>query len=218
MLRLSSLALKNLGIRKGRTFLTTIGVALGVAVILATSIANRSTIGSFEAMIDSIAGRADFWINGASPEGFAEKELEVVRRVKGVSLAVPGISRRSTLIAGDEREDVEVAGIDPGVDRRLRHYALERGRFIRRGGAAEVVIPTELARSRDLELRGTVEIAHGGESTKFTIVGLLKDEGAGRGGLALFTNRSTGAFRNVRFDTKAREIRSNWPPSCTEGK
>ena len=44
----------------------------------------------------------------------------------------------------------------------------------------------------------------------------FKDKGAGPGGLALFTNKSTGAFRNVRFDTKAREIRSKWRLSLDE--
>ena len=38
----------------------------------------------------------------------------------------------------------------------------------------------------------------------------FKDEGAVRGGVALFTNKSTGTFRNVRFDGAAGEIRSNW--------
>ena len=38
----------------------------------------------------------------------------------------------------------------------------------------------------------------------------FKDQGAAPGGVALFTSKSTGAFRNLRFDPNAGEIRSKW--------
>ncbi|MFH1006917.1 MAG: sialidase family protein [Candidatus Latescibacterota bacterium] len=38
----------------------------------------------------------------------------------------------------------------------------------------------------------------------------FKDEGAGAGALALFTNKSTGAFKNVRFSDTPETIRTNW--------
>jgi len=38
----------------------------------------------------------------------------------------------------------------------------------------------------------------------------FKDEGAATGGLALFANKSTAAFRNVRFSATAEPIRDNW--------
>jgi hypothetical protein len=38
----------------------------------------------------------------------------------------------------------------------------------------------------------------------------FKDENPAVGALALFTNKSTGAFRNVRFSTEAETIRTNW--------
>jgi len=38
----------------------------------------------------------------------------------------------------------------------------------------------------------------------------VRDEGAGAGGLALFTNKSTAAFRNVRYSATPEAIRDNW--------
>jgi hypothetical protein len=38
----------------------------------------------------------------------------------------------------------------------------------------------------------------------------FRDEKGGQGSLALFTNKSTGAFRNVRFEAAAMSIRENW--------
>jgi len=144
ILRLSLLALRNLGTRKTRTALTTLGVVLGVGVVLATSIANQSTTDAFSGMIDSITGRADFWINGASAAGFDESKLDEVSRIDGVALAVPGVARGSTVAVGRHRESVQVAGVDPRVDRRLRDYRLAKGRFIRPGESA-VVLTERLA-------------------------------------------------------------------------
>lgn len=187
MPKLLLLALRNLEIRKARTVLTTLGIVLGVAVILAVAITNRSTVNSFRDMIDSITGKADFWINGPSAAGFDEKKLSDVRRVPGVDLVVPGISKGSTLYAGRRREAVQVAGIDPGVDRKLRHYNISSGRFLKKNETA-VLVPVALARQKKFNLGDTISLRAAGAVHDFKVIGLLKDEGAGRfmGGKVVF--------------------------------
>ncbi len=186
-LRLSSLAWRNLATRTSRTALTTIGVALGVAVILATSIANTSTVDAFHVMIDSITGKADFLVNSVAADGFAADRLGLVSETGGVADAVPGISKRTNLIIGDEEEDVQFAGIDPLVDRRLRTYSVTDGRFLRPGEAG-VLIPEKLADDYGIKLGDTVSVAERGERHRFQVVGLLGAEGAGRfmGGRVVF--------------------------------
>ena len=180
-LRLSSLALRNLGTRKSRTFLTIAGVVLGVAVILATTIANRSTIQAFGDMIDSITGKADFWINGASSAGFSENKLSLVSRIDGVEQANPGISRGSTLRNGRHRETVQVAGIDPRVDRKLRQFKLATGRFIKKDEFAALV-PIGLAKKSKIKVGDRVTLVGSESPRSFIVSGLLKEEGAGRFG------------------------------------
>jgi len=186
-LRLSSLALRNLGTRKARTFLTTLGVVLGVAVILAVAITNRSTIGAFQEMIDSITGKADFWVNGPSIAGFSEAKLTEVRRVPGIAIAIPGIGRASTLYAGKRRESVQIAGIDPRVDRKLRHFKLVSGRFLKSDEPAALV-PADLAGKKKFKLGDKIKLTGAGAGHEFKVVGLLINEGAGRfmGGNVVF--------------------------------
>ncbi|MDP1809067.1 MAG: ABC transporter permease [Actinomycetota bacterium] len=186
-MRLSSLALRNLGTRKARTILTTLGVVLGVAVILAVAITNRSTIDAFRAMIDSITGKADFWVNGPSTAGFSEAKLAEVRRTPGVAVAIPGIARDSTLYAGKRRESVQVAGIDPRVDRKLRYFKLASGRFLKSDEPAALV-PADLAGKKKFKLGDKVKLTGAGVKHEFKVIGLLRDEGAGRfmGGNAVF--------------------------------
>ncbi len=186
-MRLSSLAWRNLAARRARTLLTTAGVALGVAVILATSIANASTVSAFGVMIDSITGKADFLINGASSGGFDEDRLELVRRVAGVADAVPGISKQTSLIIKGDTQDVRFAGIDPRIDRKLRKYTLKNGRWLRPSEAG-ALIPEQFAQEHSLVLGDKVAVAERGRRHTFKVVGLLKNEGAGRfmGGRVVF--------------------------------
>ncbi len=67
----------------------------------------------------------------------------------------------------------------------------------------------QLTREGDL-LKAAVKLPNRQEWYFGAIYNCFKDEGAAPGGLALFTNKSTGAFRNLRFSPSAGEIRSKW--------
>jgi putative ABC transport system permease protein len=158
-----------------------VGVALGVAVILATAIANQSTVAAFKTMIDSITGKADFMISGSSGGGFDDSALERVRRIPGVAIANPGILRSAgwSVEPGQEPEPIEVAGIDPLVDRRLRQYRSAGGRFLKPDERG--LLATErFALDNNLEIGDDLVLTAGGARRRFELVGLLKDEGAGR--------------------------------------
>ncbi len=186
-MRLSSLAWRNLATRKSRTLMTIAGVSLGVAVILATSIANASTVNAFKIMIDSITGKADFLVNSVAPGGFAAHKLGAVRQTPGVAQAVPGISKRTNLLFEEDELSVEFAGVDPRIDRSLRHYAVSGGRFLRPDDAGALV-PQRLADEQKLGVGDSITIAESGTRHRFKIVGLLGEEGAGRfmGGRVVF--------------------------------
>lgn len=214
-MRLSSLAWRNLATRKSRTFLTVAGVALGVAVILAVSVANKSTVAAFETMIDSMTGKADLLINGVSTGGFPRERLADVRRTSGVRTAAPGISRFTNLSIKGKLEELQFAGIDPLVDRRLRQYSLSEGRFLE-GDEPEAVIPADLAAEKNIKTGDRVYIMESGRRHPFKIVGLLKNEGAGRfmGGRVVFIplDEAARVFRlegRLNFiDVQVREGRS----------
>lgn len=80
---------------KGRTLLTLLGVALGVAVLVAIDLANESAVASFKDSVRSIAGRATLVVraNGGGLPG------DTVAR----AAAVPGIESVAPLIQGTVR-------------------------------------------------------------------------------------------------------------------
>jgi len=78
----------------------------------------------------------------------------------------------------------------------------------------------ELQVSRhDTLLKCALKVPHDVANDKYRPARYIcfKDEGADSGSLALFTNRSTGTFRNVRFSDSAGEFYSNWQLDPDEG-
>src|SRR5512136_1056972 len=101
---LYALAFRNLWTRKTRTFLTALGIVLGVAVILAINIANNSTLTSINKIFDEASGLADLVIVPSSftGQGFSDATLGRVKTIAGVAAAVPSVNA-STLLAQDAK-------------------------------------------------------------------------------------------------------------------
>lgn len=167
-------------VRKTRTALTAIGIILGVSVILGISITNISTISTFKETIDSITGRADLMITAASADGFTDKNISKISKINGVELAAAGISKGSRLIKGKEKPPIRVIGIDPAVDRIIRDYRIDRGRFLKKSDTPEIIFVHKFAGENRVEIGDTVKLATNKGFSRFRVVGLLDDAGAGR--------------------------------------
>jgi putative ABC transport system permease protein len=73
-----------------RTLLTFLGIAFGVAVIIAIAVVNRSLTSSFQSTIDQIAGKAVLQVsNGES--GVAESMFPIIRDTPGVRAAAAAV-------------------------------------------------------------------------------------------------------------------------------
>jgi ABC-type lipoprotein release transport system permease subunit len=191
-LTLVGLAWRSLQAHPGRTLLTLLGIALGVAAVLATSITNRNASATLDAMFKRTIGGAELQV---VPPGnktiMRESVLEMVRSMPEVRLAVPVI-RTDTVMPGTLGEgqlvygasgqvkmgkSVEVDGIDPALEPEMRVYTLASGRFPVLG-EYEALVPQSFADQNNLELGGDLELygPDGTESLKIT--GLLANEGA----------------------------------------
>jgi len=80
----------------GRTFLTLLGVALGVAVFVSIRLANHSAMASFAETVDTVAGKANLQIVSDSG-GFDERFYPTLRRVPGVQATAPVVQAYALL-------------------------------------------------------------------------------------------------------------------------
>jgi len=107
-----------------RVALTTLGIALGVAVFFAIRTGNATLLDSLSATVEKLAGKATLEIT-AGEASFSEKVLDAVRATPGVKLAEPVIeSIVQTSFANDGA--LLVLGVDTTGDQQLRDYQFDR--------------------------------------------------------------------------------------------
>jgi putative ABC transport system permease protein len=182
MQRLSTFAFRNLRVRLVRTLLTIAGIVLGVAVVLAIAIANRSIYAGLEALFADVAGNADLSVKAASgdDEGFDQRILEQVQEIEGIVVAVPSTADATMLMLGDKEASLTVYGVDPAVDRQVRPYKVIEGEFLPEGDKYTVIVAEDFAQRHDVEVGEDVKllVAEGVES--FLVTGILAKEGPAR--------------------------------------
>src|SRR4051812_24718379 len=85
-----------------RTLLTFLGMVLGVAVIVAIALVNRSLSSSFQSTIEQIAGKAVLQVSNAE-SGMPEAVLRAIRDTEGVQDAAAAVDGFLP-VTGAERE------------------------------------------------------------------------------------------------------------------
>ena len=191
-LTLVAIAWRNLYARPGRTLLTLVGIALGVAAVLATGITNRNVTSTLDGLFKRTLGSAELQITPlGNKTTVKEAVLETVRRTPGVRLAVP-ILRTDTLLPGSLVEgqavfnssgqleigkSFEVQGIDPELDPEMRVYTLAAGRFPELG-KYEALVPQTFAKQNELTLGGDLTLFGPSGTESLEVTGLLADSGA----------------------------------------
>ena len=104
--------------------LTTLGIALGVAVFFAIRTGNATLLDSLTLTVEKLAGKATLQIT-AGESGFSEKVLDTVRATPGVQLAEPVIEVMAQTSFADEG-NLLVLGVDTTGDQQLRDYQFDR--------------------------------------------------------------------------------------------
>ena len=107
-----------------RVALTTMGIALGVAVYFAIRTGNATLLDSLRDTTEKLAGKATLQVT-AGESGFSEKVLDLVRATPGVKLAEPVIETIAQTPFGEEGS-LLVLGVDTTGDHELRDYQFDR--------------------------------------------------------------------------------------------
>ncbi len=108
-----------------RSTLTTVGIVLGVALLVGMQSANRSVLAAFNRTVDRIAGKAQLQVTSGDA-GFAEEVLERVQAVPEVRAAAPVIeSSVDTGLPGQGK--LLILAVDMTGDRSLRDYEFDQG-------------------------------------------------------------------------------------------
>ena len=161
-----------------RTFLTVMGVALGVAASVAVRTANVDVLRSFEQAVLTVAGPTTLEISGGEL-GLDERLTTAARKVSGVTSASPVILQTAVKMSGGAQQAVQVLGLDLFSEIDSRGFRLSRR-------SEEQVLETildpktlflgkKLATEWDLSVGDTVDLQVGPGLVTCSIEGILED-------------------------------------------
>jgi putative ABC transport system permease protein len=161
--------------------LAVLGIAVGVAAVVAIDLANGSASRAFDLTVDSVAGRATHRIVGG-PAGVPEevyRRLRVEAGFRGLAPVVEGSCR--VVRDGRRRETLRVLGVDPLAEAPLRpHLAafadrvagIDVGRLMGEPGA--VLLTAGTAGALGLAVDEGLRVEAGGFRSELVVAGLLR--------------------------------------------
>ena len=192
------LSLSHVKKSKLRSWLTIIGIVIGVAAVVAIvsigegmqeNVASRlKSLGADLVTVSPGYSRAS---GGGGFEGgrgggsaninLTDRDTNAIKQVSGVLYVNGMVSGRSDMTIGTEKTSVSVTGVDPNIWRSMVTTELEAGRYLQPGDSNSVVIGYSLAHETFLDpisLNRPVTI--GGKN--FKVVGIFVQSGGGFGG------------------------------------
>jgi putative ABC transport system permease protein len=192
---------------KIRTVTTVLGVALGIAVVIAIQLTNASSVRGFETALETVAGKTAIEIIGTGA-GVEEDLVPQLSWLREYGIISPVIEGSAAIVVGDPRalsrrqmEAVKVLGIDILRDQPFRDYQLleieqasrlagQQASGIRDFNTQQfleiltspqtVVITEKLATRRNYALGSSMRLMIGDRILDFVVRGILKNEGPAR--------------------------------------
>jgi putative ABC transport system permease protein len=166
-----------------RVAMTTLGIALGVAVFFAVRTANAALLDSLSLTVERLAGKATLEVS-AGETGFPEETLDTVRATPGVKLAEPVIEVIVHTAFQDEG-NLLILGVDTTGDQQLRQYEFDQSQSQIADPLTYLADPKSILLSRAFADRHGLHIgdqlplftSHG--KMDFTVQGIFKPTGVG---------------------------------------
>lgn len=180
--------LRHLLTERLRAATTVVGIALGLAVIVAVRLTNASSVRGFAAALELVSGRTSLEIVGASGpfDELRLRGLEWLRDYGDVAPIIDGEVVALTPEGGSER--LHLLGVDILREPPFREYKLSGSevasgtrKFLELLVDPHAIILTEqFGRAHGLHVGDTVRLVTGDTVREFTVRGLLSDEGPAR--------------------------------------
>ncbi|MGH9486023.1 MAG: ABC transporter permease [Terriglobales bacterium] len=159
----------------GRTVLSLVAIALGVAVVVAIRVANRAAVTSFQSTTQTLAADADLLVTGPAPIPLAL--LPQLFALNGEAEITPYLERRAW--DPEHQDALEVLGLDLVAEASQRGMTLRpEGPAVAAGNTAAplILLPAGYVRRHDLRRGGRIELAVGGRKQAF-VIGIAPEAG-----------------------------------------
>ncbi|MCS7304580.1 MAG: FtsX-like permease family protein [Thermoguttaceae bacterium] len=161
--------------RPGRTALTFLSLTIGVAIVVAVSIARQTTRAAYKQMFASLSGGAALEVVADGGGTFDLSLLEQIDRTKGVQAAVPVLQQFTVIRFAGKRVSLLVFGVDLQRDQLIRSYHFVQGSFW--GPEGGLILDEQLGKSLGLSVGDQVRMTTGRAGLyRLQVVGLTTKE------------------------------------------
>jgi putative ABC transport system permease protein len=175
---------------KGRTLLSILGIALGVALGFAVHLINRAAANELAAGVRTLAGAADLEVRGGRA-GFPEALYAQLARLPGVAVASPVLEAEAA-IAGSTKS-IRLIGVDP-----LRAALIQPALFAEDPGRRlELLEPDVVFLSSSANESKSLNIISGLDTVELKVAGVLP--ASSLRGVAALTDVATAQWRLGRL-------------------
>ncbi len=183
--------LRHLAKEKLQAFATVLGIALGIAVVIAIQMTNASSLRGFEKAIETVSGKTSLEVIGP---GLGIDELSLIQLgwLREYGQVSPVIEGDVEAKPGEgKRESLRALGVDVLRDLSFREYKILEFSEKRRDPRPQeflqllldprsVIITEKFAIRHSLKVGDKIDITFADRAASFVIRGLLKDEGPAR--------------------------------------
>jgi putative ABC transport system permease protein len=153
-----------------------LGIALGVAVVIAIDLANESSRRAFQLSTEALIGKATHQIRGG-PSGIPEDLYYQLRVEWGIRSSAPVVE--GTVIAVDlDQQPLQILGIDPFAETPFRNY-LQEAPFRLQGfakfytGTSSIVVSESFAERNNLTVGETLRLQVNDRLETLTLLAIL---------------------------------------------
>lgn len=217
MFRLTRLiTFRSIWTRRLRTLLSTFGIVLGVAGILAIGVTNQAALDSLGRLFADTSGRTNLEIHSADAASlFSESVHRNISGLPNVSAAAPLIKVQAALVEkNSKKSELDITllgagtsglllyGIDPLLDLDVRTYTITEGKFLSGDPSAyEIILVDSYAKEHTINVGDRVVIQTTNGQAKLRVIGLMAKEGPGQLNLGNFGLVSLNTGQKLRDRT-----------------
>lgn len=195
---LKFVSLRHLLRRRGRTALTTFGITLGVAMVMAVFSLNGTINDAYTKLFSGLAGIAEVEIAALSAAGIDEDILETAAQTEGIAAAAPAIKGNTVIFTVPppssaplqttdqatgqtaDQASVFLLGVRPDEDEfAVRTYVLNSGRLLGPKDDRSVLLTESLATRLGIGPGDEVDLLTVAGKQRFEVVGLIGAAGPG---------------------------------------
>jgi putative ABC transport system permease protein len=195
-----------------------LGIAIGVALLFASQVANTSLDGSVQRLSNGIVGQMRFQLSARDSAGFDERLLGEVARIRGVRAAAPVLEENANIVGPAGQQSVDLVGTDPRLARLGGRIARNLGAVSLAGSARVLTLAAPLAKKLGVFSIRAVELQLGARAIKALLVPQLLQGGAaslGESPIALAPLRTVQ--RMSAMDGRLTSIYVRTPPRFASG-